>query len=256
MARRTPYVAGNWKMNLDRAGARALAAAIAGHAVRGVDVGLFPPAVYLDEVTRAVAGSPVIVGGQNCCDEASGAFTGEVAAAMLRDVGARVVLLGHSERRHLYGETDELVQRKVQRALAERLEVMLCVGETLEERDQGRTEAVVGRQLMEGLRGVPREALASVAIAYEPVWAIGTGRTASPAQAGDVHRYARGVLAGLYDSAAADGLRILYGGSVKADNAAELLSVPDIDGALVGGASLRADLFFPIIDAAQRVTAS
>lgn len=253
---RTPYVCGNWKMNLDRAGARGLAAAIAQHGARGVDIGLFPPAVYLDEVVRAVAGSKLIVGGQNCCDEKSGAFTGEISAAMLKDVGARVVLLGHSERRHVYGETDELIQRKVQRALADGLHVMLCVGETLEERDGGRTEAVVGRQLTRGLAGVTREALAAVTVAYEPVWAIGTGRTASPGQAADVHRYARGVCSGLYDSAAAGALRILYGGSVKADNAAELLADPDIDGALVGGASLRADLFLPIIDAAQRVSAS
>jgi triosephosphate isomerase len=253
---RTPYVAGNWKMNLDRAGARGLAAAIAQHRVRGVDVGLFPPSVYLDEVVRAVAGSKIVVGGQNCCDEKSGAFTGEVSAAMLKDVGAEVVLLGHSERRHVYGETDELIQRKVQRALADGLHVMLCVGETLEERDGGRTEAVVGRQLTRALAGVAHEGLHAVTVAYEPVWAIGTGRTASPAQAADVHRYVRGVCSGLYDGAAAAALRILYGGSVKADNAAELLADPDIDGALVGGASLRADLFLPIIDAAQRVSAS
>jgi len=249
---RTPFISGNWKMNLDRAGARGLAAAVAQHAARGVDVALFPPAVYLDEVVRAVAGSRVQVGGQNCCDEASGAFTGEISTAMLADVGARLVLIGHSERRHVYGESDELIQRKVARALGDGLHAMLCVGETLDERDGGRTEEVVARQLTSGLRGVARASLASLTIAYEPVWAIGTGRTASPAQAGEVHRYTRGVLAGLYDREVAESLRILYGGSVKADNAAELLAVPDIDGALVGGASLRADLFLPIIDAAQR----
>lgn len=253
---RTPYVCGNWKMNLDRAGARALAAAIAQHRAPKVDVGLFPPAVYLDEVARAVAGSRVVVGGQNCCDEAAGAFTGEVSAKMLKDVGAQVVLLGHSERRHVYGETDQLIQRKVQRALADGLPVMLCVGETLEERDGGRTEAVVARQLTAGLAGVAKAALGAVTVAYEPVWAIGTGRTASPAQASEVHRFTRGVIAKLYDGPASAALRILYGGSVKADNAAELLADPDIDGALVGGASLRADLFLPIIDAAQRVSAS
>jgi len=255
---RTPYVCGNWKMNLDRAGARGLAAAVAQHTAQAgrVDVGLFPPAVYLDEVARAVAGSRVVVGGQNCCDEASGAFTGEVSAAMLKDVGARVALLGHSERRHVYGETDALIQRKVQRALADGLAVMLCVGETLAERDSGRTEAVVEGQLRAGLAGVPKAALAAVTVAYEPVWAIGTGRNATPDQAGDVHRFCRGVLAALYDGAAAAATRILYGGSVKADNAAALLAVPDIDGALVGGASLRADSFLPIIDAAQRVSAS
>ncbi|MEZ6015509.1 MAG: triose-phosphate isomerase [Planctomycetota bacterium] len=253
---RTPYVCGNWKLNLDRAGARALATAIAQHRVSGVDVGLFPPAVYLDEVARAVAGSAVLVGGQNCCDEASGAFTGEVSAAMLKDVGATVVLLGHSERRHVYGETDELIQRKVHRALADGLQVMLCVGETLEERDSDQTESVVVRQMTAGLAGVGRDLLHAVSIAYEPVWAIGTGRTATPAQAGAVHRFARGVFAGLYDDAAAAAVRILYGGSVKADNAAELLADAHIDGALVGGASLRADSFLPIIDAALRVSAS
>lgn len=248
---RTPYVAGNWKMNLDRRAARDLAVAVRDHAVSGVDVGLFPAMVHLDEVTRATAGSHVRVGGQNCSDELEGAFTGEVSARMLKDVGATVALLGHSERRHVYGETDEFIARKVRRALEEGLEVMLCVGETIEERRDGRTESVCQAQLTAGLEGIERAALERVAIAYEPVWAIGTGETATPEQAGAVHAYLRGVLAGAYDEEAAQAMRILYGGSVKPANAAELMAVPDIDGALVGGASLRPELFLPIIDAAS-----
>lgn len=254
---RTPYVAGNWKMNLDRRSAGELAAAIRDHSSSGVDVGLFPAMVHLDEVIRQAAGSSVRVGGQNCSDEVKGAFTGEVSADMLKDLGATVVLLGHSERRHVYGESDEFINRKVQRGLDAGLDVMLCVGETIEQRRAGETEAICRAQLAAGLAGVDRDVLGMdsspgrVSIAYEPVWAIGTGETASPEQAGDVHTYLRGVLAGLYDQHAADATRILYGGSVKAANAKELMAVPDIDGALVGGASLKPDLFVPIIDAAS-----
>lgn len=248
---RTPYVAGNWKMNLDRRAAGELAAAIRDHAADGVDVGLFPAMVHLDEVTRITAGSHVRVGGQNCSDEVSGAFTGEVSSQMLKDIGTTVVLLGHSERRHVYGETDEFISRKVRRALEDGLDVMLCVGETLDERNGGQTETVCRTQLSAGLEGVERAALGRVAIAYEPVWAIGTGETASPEQAGAVHTYLRGILAGLYDDDAAAAMRILYGGSVKPSNAKELMAVPDIDGALVGGAALKPDTFLPIIDAAR-----
>ncbi|MEM9379731.1 MAG: triose-phosphate isomerase [Planctomycetota bacterium] len=249
---RRPYVAGNWKMNLDRRAARDLAAAVRDHAAPDVDVGLFPAMVHLDEVTRATAGSDVKVGGQNCCDETEGAFTGEVSARMLKDVGATVALLGHSERRHVYGETDELVERKVRRALEDGLEVMLCVGETIEERRAGRTEEVCRTQLTAGLGDIDRSVMGRVSVAYEPVWAIGTGETATPEQAGAVHTYLRGILGGLYDDEVAGEMRILYGGSVKPSNAADLMAVPDIDGALVGGASLRADSFLPIIDAATR----
>lgn len=243
-------------MNLDRRAAGELAAAIRDHTSKGVDVGLFPAMVHLDEVIRQVAGSAVRVGGQNCSDEDSGAFTGEVSAAMLQDIGAKVALLGHSERRHVYGESDEFISRKVHRALDAGLDVMLCVGETIEQRRAGETESVCRTQLTAGLAGVDRDVLGTgdnggrVSIAYEPVWAIGTGETASPEQAGAVHTYLRGVLAGMYDQSAADATRILYGGSVKPSNAKELLSVADIDGALVGGASLKPDLFLPIIDAA------
>lgn len=247
---RQPYIAGNWKMNLDRRSARELASGIREHlgARDDVQVGLFPPFVYLDEVVRAVSGSPVLVGGQNCCDEDEGAFTGEISTGMLADVGARVVLVGHSERRHVYGESDELVNRKVHAALARGLDVILCIGETIEQREAGETEATNARQLTAGIQGVAPTDLGRLTIAYEPVWAIGTGLTASPAQAGAVHAYVRGVFAGLTTDAAAERIRILYGGSVKPDNVRELMAVPDIDGALVGGASLELETFIPIVD--------
>lgn len=247
--KRKPFLAGNWKMNLDRKSGvelvRALRDGVAGVGDR--DVAVFPPFVYLDEIVRAAAGSNVRVGAQNLCDEKNGAFTGEVSAEMLRDVGVTHVLVGHSERRQLYGEGDELCNRKVVRALAGGLHVILCVGETLEERDSNRTEQVIGRQLTKGLAGIDAGSLERITIAYEPVWAIGTGRNATTAQAGEAHRYLRGVLSGLYDERAADSIRIQYGGSVKPDNVAALMAVPDVDGALVGGASLKADSFLAIV---------
>mgnify|MGYP001438243318 CR=1 FL=1 len=250
MRARKPYIAGNWKMNLDRKSAIGLVQTLRDRFGRRDDVivAVFPPFVYLDEIVRTLAGSPIRVGAQNCCDEAGGAFTGEVSAAMLLDVGCDAVILGHSERRALYGEGDELINAKVRRALETGLEVILCVGETLEEREASRTEEVVRRQLHGGLSGVSEEQLEHLTIAYEPVWAIGTGRTASPAQAEEVHAYLRGLLSSLYSELAAETLRIQYGGSVKAENAAELLSQPDVDGALVGGASLQAAGFLSILD--------
>ena len=250
---RTPFLAGNWKMNLHRREALDLVGALRQHlgARTDVEVAVFPPFVYVDEIARALAGSPIKVGAQNCCDEESGAFTGEVSVSQLRDVGADLVVLGHSERRHIYGENDELINRKVARALAGGLEVILCVGETLEEREAGRTEDVVRTQLHGGLVGVSAADMQRVTIAYEPVWAIGTGVVASPEQAGEVHSYLRGLLAGLYSAAVADGVRIQYGGSVKPNNVKELMAVTDVDGALVGGASLKPDDFLPIIDFAR-----
>ncbi len=250
---RKSFVAGNWKMNLDRRGAVELASAVREH-VGGsdaVDVALFPPFVYLEEIARTCAGSPLGVGGQDCCDRDGGAFTGEVAAPMLADVGARLVLAGHSERRHVYGEDDQRVNHKVHRALEAGLEVVLCIGETIEQREAGQTEAICSSQLSGGMAGVAAEDLDRLTIAYEPVWAIGTGHTATPEQAQSVHAYVRGVYAGLTSGGAAERLRILYGGSVKPANAADLLACPDIDGALVGGASLKPDLFLPIIDAGR-----
>lgn len=251
---RKPYLAGNWKMNLERRSALALVEAVRAYADRREDleVAVFPPFVYLDEVARALAGSRVRVGAQNCCDEAEGAFTGEVSARMLLDVGARVVILGHSERRHLYGEADSLINRKVHAALGAGLECILCVGETLAEREAALTREVVGNQLSAGLEGVDPAGLERVTVAYEPVWAIGTGKNASAAQASEVHTYLRGLLSEHFGPRLAERVRIQYGGSVKPDNAAELLSAPDVDGALVGGASLKAETFLPILEASPK----
>lgn len=237
-------------MNLDRRSALELVAALrdALGDRQDVDVAVMPPAVYLDEVARALAGSPIRVGAQNMCDEPSGAFTGEISASMLKDVGCELVILGHSERRHVYGETDALIRAKVHAALANGLDPVLCVGETLDEREAGNTEKVVNTQLTQGLAGVSEGDLARVTIAYEPVWAIGTGKTATPQMAGEVHRYLRGIVAGLYGETAAQKIRIQYGGSVKPGNVAELMADPDIDGALVGGASLKADSFTAIMN--------
>ena len=247
---RRPFLAGNWKMNLDRRDALDLVHKVRAAADRraDVDVAVFPSFVYLDEVARALAGSRVRLGAQDMCHEDAGAFTGAVSAAMLKDVGCELVILGHSERRHVFGESDELVGAKVKKALAAGLDPVLCVGETIDEREAGRTEEVVRRQLVTGLDGVSAADMAKVTVAYEPVWAIGTGLTATPEQAGEVHVYLRGVLAGLYDEALADSVRIQYGGSVKPSNVTELMGVEGIDGALVGGASLDGDSFTAIIE--------
>jgi triosephosphate isomerase len=251
---RKRYVAGNWKMNLERKSALELCSSLREErgAERGLRIAVAPPFVYLGEVAQALAGSSIAVGAQDVCDRASGAFTGEVSAVMLRDVGARFVIVGHSERRHVYGESDELANHKAQRALEAGLEVILCVGETAAEREKRQTEQVVSRQLTRGLAGIPRADLARVTLAYEPVWAIGTGQNATPAQASQVHQYLRGVVSGLYDEAAAEALTIQYGGSVSPANAAAILKAADVDGALVGGASLKSETFLPIIDAARR----
>ncbi len=248
---RKPYICGNWKMNLDRRSAFELAEALrAGAPTDGsVDIGVAPAAVYVEMVAQALRGSNVVVGAQNVCDESEGAFTGEVSAAMIQDVGGSFAIVGHSERRHVYGEDDALINRRVKRALEHDLDVILCVGETLGDRDGGRTEAVVREQLERGLDGVTADGMGRVTLAYEPVWAIGTGRTASAQQASDVHVFLRGRLGGLYDGAIAEATRIQYGGSVKPGNAAELLSAEGIDGALVGGAALKAADFLGIVQA-------
>ncbi len=248
MARKL-FIAGNWKMNLDKASAVALAQGLAKElgSESGVDLAVCPPSVYLDAVSEALKGTKIAVGGQNCFYEDNGAFTGEVSTAMLKDVGCRYVILGHSERRHVIGETDELINRKVLKVLADGLLPILCVGELLEEREANRTDEVVERQTRRGLEGVSKADAAKVTIAYEPVWAIGTGKTASPEQAQEVHAMIRGLLADLYDAELAQAVRIQYGGSVKASNAKELLGCEDIDGALVGGASLKVADFAGIV---------
>jgi triosephosphate isomerase len=250
---RTKYIAGNWKMNLTRHEAFELAEALRDGTrdLDGVDVAVAPPAVYLELVAQTLSKSDVGVGAQNVAQEPSGAFTGEVSAQMIQEVGGRFAIVGHSERRHVYGESDMLISARLRQGLAQGLDVILCLGELLEERDAGRTEEVVRAQLQAGLEGVSSLDMARVTLAYEPVWAIGTGRTATPEQASEVHLYLRGLLAGLYDADVAEATRIQYGGSVKPDNAVELLSAPGIDGALVGGAALKADSFLAICRAGQ-----
>ncbi|RLS79476.1 MAG: triose-phosphate isomerase [Planctomycetota bacterium] len=257
---RRKIVAGNWKMNLDRAKARELAAAVAARAgeAAATELVLCPPAPYLDTVATALGSaggsspSGVALGAQNMHDKASGAFTGEVAAPMLLDVGCRYVILGHSERRTLFGETDKIVNAKAKAALAAGLMPIVCVGETLEEREGGRTEAVVTTQVNGSLAGLTASDLEKTVVAYEPVWAIGTGKVATPQQAQDVHALIRALLGKLASPTLAARVRIQYGGSVKPDNAADLASQPDIDGALVGGASLKADDFLGIAAAFGR----
>ena len=218
--------------------------------VDGVDMAVAPPYVYLHKAVYTASDSAILVGAQNCYSESNGAFTGETAPEMLKDVGCDFVILGHSERRHVFGETDGLINAKVKKALTADLDVILCVGELLEEREGGKTEIVVETQLAGGLKDVSAQDMDRVTIAYEPVWAIGTGKTASPDQAQDVHAFIRNWLSENYSAEVASGVRIQYGGSVKPDNAGELMGQPDIDGALVGGASLKAESFAAIIKAA------
>jgi len=250
---RTPLIAGNWKLNTDGASAVALAKAVAAGAARfgRAEVAVCPPLVYLPAVGSALAGSPVALGAQNMYFEASGAFTGEVSAAMLVDVGCRYVILGHSERRQFFGETDAVVNRKVLAALKTTLSPIVCVGELLAQREAGQTSDVVRSQLAGSLAGLSEEQIGRVVVAYEPVWAIGTGKVATVDEAEAVHLDLRKTLESRYNGAVAGTVRILYGGSVKADNAAQLLSAPNIDGALVGGASLKAEDFLSIVDAAR-----
>jgi triosephosphate isomerase len=211
---------------------------------------MLPPFVYLQSVAQAIKSSGIAVGAQDVYFEPKGAFTGEISPAMLKDVGCNYVLCGHSERRHVLCESDELVGKKVIAAIGGGLLPILCVGELLEERDGGRTEQVVARHLKTGLAGLSADKMSAVTIAYEPVWAIGTGRTATPQQAQEVHAFIRNLLGEMYDAKLAQETRILYGGSVKADNAKELMAQDDLDGLLVGGASLKADEFVRIIQAA------
>ncbi len=215
-----------------------------------VTVAVFPPFVYLQSVTKALGASSIGVGAQDVYFEPNGAFTGEISTSMLKDIGCTYCLCGHSERRHVIGETDELINKKVTAAIVGGLLPILCVGELLAEREASQTNAVVTRQVENGLAGLSEEKISAVTIAYEPVWAIGTGLTATPQQAQEVHDFIRKLLAGMYSDELAEGIRIQYGGSAKPDNAAELMAQPDIDGLLVGGASLKADGFLAIIQGA------
>ena len=247
-------VAGNWKMNGNISANSDLVAGIrAGMPdTDRVKVLICPPFPYLAAAAEAIQGSSLLLGAQTVSEHASGAFTGEIAPEMLRDVGCTYVLVGHSERRALYGESSQAVADKFAAALEAGLKPVLCVGETLAEREAGNTEAVINEQLTAVLSTVGIEAFVSAVIAYEPVWAIGTGMTASPQQAQDVHAHIRGVLAE-QSADLAEKIQILYGGSVKGDNAAGLFTMPDIDGGLIGGASLKANDFLAIADAAAGI---
>ena len=257
MLNRTPIIGGNWKMHTDLDSGMTLASKVVDYVNSitqvddqlGVNVVLFPPFPYLQAVESVTGASHVQCGAQNMWFEEEGAYTGEVSPAMLKDVGATMVLIGHSERRHIIGETNEQVGCKIKLALASGLQVTLCVGETIGHRTEGKTLDVVLNQVSTGLDGVSAEAMTNVVIAYEPVWAIGTGHTASPEDAQEVHGAIRTHLASQFDSDVSNSVCIQYGGSVKPDNAKDLFACPDIDGALVGGASLTADSFNAIIEA-------
>ena len=245
---RTPVIAGNWKLFKTIAEATAmvneLKPLVAGNA--DAEIVVAPVFTALSRVAEALAGSNVRLAAQDCYWEEEGAYTGEVAPKLLADAGCSHVIIGHSERRQYFGETDETVNKKSKAAIAAGLTAIVCVGETLAEREADRTFAVIEKQLKDGLSGFSDDQLAKTVIAYEPVWAIGTGKTASDAQAQEVHAFIRALLSSMFGLAAADAMRILYGGSVKPDNVNGLMSQPDIDGALVGGASLKADSFAAI----------
>lgn len=250
---RVPFICGNWKMNKTVSEAEALVDGILAGLSRvpHVEVGVAPPYTMLYPVAQKLAGSALKLSAQEVYHEASGAFTGQVSVAMLKDVGCQYTIIGHSERRSLFGETDAGCGQKVKAALAGGLLPILCVGETLEEREAEQTLEVVSRQLLAGFGEVSAEEAKGLVVAYEPVWAIGTGRTATPAQAQDVHAHLRKVAQTQLGEAFAAALRIQYGGSMKPDNAKELLAQPDIDGGLIGGAALKADSFLQICEAAE-----
>ncbi|HTN52211.1 MAG TPA: triose-phosphate isomerase [Anaeromyxobacter sp.] len=251
---RQKFVCGNWKMYKTAPEAAALVKELAaglGEVAGKVQVAVAPPFTALHAAVQAAAGSAIEVAAQDVHWEVQGAFTGEISAAMLAEAGCRHGIVGHSERRQLFGETDETVRKKVGALLSAGIRPIVCVGETLAEREAGRTLAVVDRQVRQGLAGIPVEPLAAITVAYEPVWAIGTGKTATAAQAQEVHAAIRRILRELA-GAAGDAIRIQYGGSVKPENAQELMSQPDVDGALVGGASLKAKDFLAILKGALR----
>ncbi len=251
---RKKFVCGNWKMHKTAAEARALLKdlrALAEGQAAEVEVAVAPPFTALAAAAEALRGSTIELAAQNVNAEPQGAFTGEVSAGMLAEAGVRYVIVGHSERRQLFGETDDGVRRKVGAVLGAGMRPIVCVGEILAEREGGRTLEVVGRQVRGALAGLPAAAVAALTVAYEPVWAIGTGKTASSAQAQEVHAAIRALLRDLAGGSA-DAVRIQYGGSVKPDNARELMAQPDVDGALVGGASLKAQDFVQIVKGALR----
>lgn len=250
---RRKIIAGNWKMNVKPSEAAALVKAVA-EATAGfanVEVACCTPAIDIPAAVAAAAGTHVGIGGENCHWKDSGAYTGEISTPMLVDAGAKYVIVGHSERRQYFGETDETVNLRARAAMAAGLTAIVCIGETLEERDAGKLEEVIVRQMEKGLAGMTAADCDRLVLAYEPVWAIGTGRTATPDQAQEVHALVRATLARLVGAEAAEGVRIQYGGSMKPGNAAELLAKKDIDGGLIGGAALKAADFAAIVAAAN-----
>ena len=246
---RKSVIAGNWKMNNDISESQNLVSGI----ISGLgndtmcDVIVCPPFTSLSEVNTLIKNTPVKLGSQNIHFEDSGAFTGEISSSMLKSVGCEYVIIGHSERRTIFGENDEIINKKIIKALESGLKVIFCIGESLEQREEGVTNEVVKKQIVGGLLNVTTNDLKNIIIAYEPIWAIGTGKTATPEQAQEVHLFIRGLIEQIYSKESAEILVIQYGGSVKPDNAATLLSQPDIDGALIGGACLKADSFLSII---------
>lgn len=250
---RRPFIAGNWKMNLNRAEAVALAQGVVEKAAGAdyADVALCVPFVYIDAVAQVVKGTNVGLGAQDCYFEKNGAFTGEISVEMLKDLGCQYVILGHSERRNIIGEGNQLTNKKVKAVLAGGLIPILCVGEMLAEREAGETDDVVAEQFYGSLAGVSAEDMKKVVIAYEPVWAIGTGVVATPEQAEETHANLRKTIAVKYGQTVADAVRIQYGGSMKPDNAKELLGQANIDGGLIGGAALKADSFMGIVEGAK-----
>jgi len=246
---RLPFIAGNWKMNKTVGEAvdlvRELKTALSG--VKGVEVAVAPPFTALFAVHKEIEGSPIRLAAQNLYWEEKGAFTGEISPVMLKEVGCHYAVIGHSERRQFFGETDETVNRRIKAALAHSLKVIVCIGETLKEREGEKTFSVIERQIGGGLKGLGDQEMKNVVIAYEPVWAIGTGKTATPEQAEEVHGFIRSKLEKLYSREVSEEIRIQYGGSVTPENVRGLMNQPNIDGALVGGASLKADSFSRIV---------
>ena len=246
---RKKVIAGNWKMNNDLSESQNLVSGI----ISGLgndttcDVIVCPPFTSLSEVNTLIKNTPVKLGAQNMHYENSGAFTGEISNSMLKSVGCEYVIIGHSERRTIFGENDEIINKKIKKALESGMKVIFCIGESLEQREEGITNEVVKKQIVNGLMNVTSDNLTNIIIAYEPIWAIGTGKTATPEQAQEVHSFIRGQIEEIYSKDSAENLQIQYGGSVKPENAVTLLSQPDIDGALVGGACLKAESFLSII---------
>jgi triosephosphate isomerase (TIM) len=249
MMGRLPFMAGNWKMNKTTGEAidlvRELKAAISG--VKGVEVAVAPPFTALYAVCKELEGSSIRLAAQNLYWEEKGAFTGEVSPLMLKEVGCHYVIIGHSERRQFFGETDETANRRIKAALAQGLKVIFCIGETLKEREEGKTFSVIERQVEDGLKNLSDKEMENIVIAYEPIWAIGTGKTATPGQAEEVHRFIRGKIEKLYSQEVSEEIRIQYGGSVTPENIKRLMEQANIDGALVGGASLKAESFSKIV---------